>query len=138
MNMGKLGIGKLYFEEGLPGFHNLRFFHLANEESNSSFYVLKSEEEEVEFWAIDPFVFFQDYEFTLSDQAKSLLRIEEDSTIAILNLITLRQDRLVTVNLKAPIVINCDQQKAKQIILNDEKYDIRHPLFQLQAIAASE
>lgn len=138
MDVGKNESGKLYFEEGLPGFPHLRFFHLSNEESNNSFYILKSEEEEVEFMAVDPFVFFQDYEFTLTDQVKLLLRIDDHSTIAILNLITMRQEGLVTVNLKAPIVINFDQQKAKQIILNDDKYDIRHPLFQLQAGAANE
>lgn len=139
MNREKVEVGKLYFEEGLPGFSHLQFFRLVSEDSNSPFYILQSQEDEqIEFWMVDPFAFFQDYEFILNQQVKSLLRIEENTPVAVLNIVTVRQDGQVTVNLKAPIVINRENRMAKQVILNEEKYDIRHPLFQLQAASASE
>ncbi|MGD8190282.1 flagellar assembly protein FliW [Brevibacillus ginsengisoli] len=140
MNMEKVELGKLYFEEGIPGFVNLQFFRLLSEDANSPFYVLQSyeQEEQVEFWAVDPFMFFQDYEFTLPQQAKEQLRITEDTAIAVVNVVTVRPNGQVTVNLKAPIIINRENRMAKQVILNDEKYELRKPLFQLPVTATSE
>ena len=33
-----------------------------------------------------------------------------------------------TVNLKCPIVINCESKTAKQVILDSDKYSLRQPL----------
>ncbi|MGO4118995.1 flagellar assembly protein FliW, partial [Rhizobium ruizarguesonis] len=32
-----------------------------------------------------------------------------------------------TVNLKAPVIINLDNNKAKQVILEDERFEVRQP-----------
>lgn len=140
MNTEKVGIGKLYFEEGIPGFSHLQFFGLMSEDDTSPFYILTSQEEkeQVEFWVVDPFVFFQDYEFTLVDQVKEHLRIMENTPIAVLNMVTVRNEGEVTANLKAPIIINCENRMAKQIILSDEKYELRKPLFHLSVNATTE
>ncbi|WP_139491161.1 flagellar assembly protein FliW [Brevibacillus dissolubilis] len=130
---------KLYFEEGVPGFSNLQFFQLLQEEPDSPFFVLQSiEEQTVSFWVINPFSFFREYEFDLPEQAKSALRMKEDSNIGVVNMATLRADNQITVNLKAPIIINMDNRMAKQVILHDEKFDIRQPLFQIPTKATSE
>lgn len=132
-------LGKLYFEEGLPGFADLQFFQLIQEEPESPFFLLQSlENEQVGFWVIDPFVFFQTYEFTLPEQAKEMLRIKETTQLTVLSIVTLRPDGQVTVNLKAPIVINRENRMAKQVILNEETYNIRQPLFHIQEKAAIE
>lgn len=138
MATSKLEIGRLFFEEGLPGFSHLQFFRLEQEEANTPFYSLQSaEEEQVSFWVIDPFPFFPDYQFNLHDQAKRALRIEDEACVTVLNIITLREGGHVTVNLKAPIIINQENRMARQIILNEESYQVRQPLFQMKP-AASE
>ncbi len=130
---------KLYFEEGLPGFSHLRFYQLSQEEVDSPFFSLQSlEDDQVSFWLVDPFFFVKEYEFTLPDPVKSQLQIKDETPIGVLNILTIRPEGQVTVNLKAPIVINRENGMAKQFILNEEQYDIRHPLFKLQAKAASE
>jgi flagellar assembly factor FliW len=35
----------------------------------------------------------------------------------------------ITTNLKAPIIINIKQKLGEQIILDNDKYKIKHPLF---------
>jgi flagellar assembly factor FliW len=130
---------KLYFEEGLPGFSHLRFYQLSQEEEGSPFYSLQSiEDEQVSFWLVNPFPFMKEYEFTLSEPAKAQLQIKEETPIGVLTILTIRSEGMVTANLKAPIVINQENGMAKQLILNEEQYDIRHPLFKIQAKAASE
>ena len=132
-------VGKLYFAEGMPGFADLQFFQLQQAEPDSPFFVLQSlEDEQIGFWVIDPFVFFPTYEFTLPEQAKETLHIKDTTPLSIYTIVTLRPDGQVTVNLKAPIVINRENRMAKQVILSEERYDIRQPLFQLREKASNE
>ncbi|MFY0543154.1 flagellar assembly protein FliW [Brevibacillus sp. H7] len=130
---------KLFFEDGIPGFPHLQFFQLQQQEANSPFFLLTSiEDPNVEFGVIDPFSFFPDYEFTLNEQVKESLKITEEAAIAVLNIVTLRSDGEVTVNLKAPLVMNMENRMAKQVILTEENYQVRQPLFHLRSKAASE
>jgi len=139
LSSNKIEVGKLYFEEGLPGFSQLQFFRLVRQEEENPFLLLQSlEEENVEFWVVDPFVFFKEYEFELHQPSKDVLRVKEDTPIAVINIVTVRPDGQVTVNLKAPIIINQSNRMAKQVILNEEKYQVRQPLFQMRTKAASE
>lgn len=132
-------IDKLYFEDGLPGFPQLQFFSLTQQEPDSPFYILQSlENEQVSFYAVDPFPFFKEYEFILPQQTKASLHIQEETPVAVINIVTLRQDGWVTCNLKAPIVINKANRMARQVILNDESYNVRQPLFQVPQKAANE
>ncbi|MBM7591504.1 flagellar assembly factor FliW [Brevibacillus fulvus] len=64
--------------------------------------------------------------------------MKEDTALVVLNIVTIRPEGQVTVNLKAPIVINLENRMAKQIILNDDKYTIRQPLFTIGAKVANE
>ncbi|WJQ81125.1 flagellar assembly protein FliW [Brevibacillus brevis] len=129
----KIEIGKFFFEEGILGFEHLQFFHLVKEENESPFYLLQSlEDNQISFWVVDPFYFFPEYEFTLHSQAKMALHIEENHSILVVNIVTIRGENNITVNLKAPIVVNQGNRMAKQVILNEENYDVRQPLFQKQ------
>jgi flagellar assembly factor FliW len=122
-------IDKLHFDEGIPGFLDLKFFRLEQEDQGSPFFSLVSlEDKDVSFWLVDPFCFFSEYEFTLKDSHKQVLELKEDTPLSVLNILTVRSGNLSTVNLKAPIIINMDNSKAKQVILEDDRYEVRHPL----------
>lgn len=56
--------------------------------------------------------------------------LQEQDDVAILNLVTVRDDpTLTTVNLKAPVIVNLRTMKGKQVILDDERYPVRLPLW---------
>ncbi|MGG1664381.1 flagellar assembly protein FliW [Brevibacillus sp. NRS-1366] len=132
-------IKELIFQDGVPGFPELQRFLLVQGEPGSPFFSLQSQEDEqVGFWVIEPFLFFPEYEFTLPDSVKAQLQIEEDTPMFICNVVSFREEGQITVNLKAPIVLNEKNQLAKQVILNAEQYEIREPLMQIRAKAASE
>ena len=126
-------LGKLFFEDGIPGFSHLQFFQLMQEEESPFFILQSTEEPDVGFWVVNPFSFFQNYVFTLPDVSKEALRLTEEMPVAVLAIVTIRSRDEVTVNLKAPIVINLSNRMAKQVILQDEMYSIRQPLFAQQA-----
>lgn len=130
---------KVYLEDGIPGFLDLRFFQIRQQEKDSPFFLLTSlENPSIEFGLINPFSFFSHYEFVLDEEWKGQLGITDDSAVIVLNIVTIQAGGEITVNLIAPMIINLDNQKAKQIILNDDRYAIRQPLFSLQPKVASE
>lgn len=126
-------LGKLFFEDGIPGFSHLQFFQLMQEEESPFFLMQSTEETDVGFWVIDPFLFFPEYKFELSDVAKRALRIDEKSQIAVFSIVTIRENNQATVNLKAPIVVNLTNRMGRQVILQEDTYSIRQPLFEQQA-----
>ncbi|WP_353057236.1 flagellar assembly protein FliW [Brevibacillus sp. MER 51] len=126
-------LGKLFFEDGIPGFSHLQFFQLLQEEESPFFIIQSTEEKEVGFWVIDPFSFFPDYEFELSDVAKNALHVDEESQLGVFSIVTLRGNNEATVNLKAPIVVNLSNRMGRQVILQEDTYSIRQALFKQQA-----
>ncbi len=71
----------------------------------------------------------KDYEVNLKDETINELEIDNPKDVLILNLITLGKTlEKSTVNLKAPIIINIKNNKGKQLILQDDKYNIKEPL----------
>lgn len=129
----RVELGKLFFEEGLPGFSHLQFFQLVQEEESPFFLIQSTEVKDIGFWVINPFSFFPEYQFTLSDVSKEALHLSEESPVAVFSIVTIRDNTQATVNLKAPIVINLTNRMGKQIILQEDTYPIRQPLFGQQA-----
>lgn len=127
-------LGKLFFEDGIPGFSHLQFFQLVQEEESPFYLIQSTEEPDIGFWVIDPFAFFPAYTFELSDMVKGSLRIEDQSQIAVFSIVTIRGNNQATVNLKAPIVVNLFNRMGRQIILQEDTYSIRQPLFEQQAV----
>jgi flagellar assembly factor FliW len=129
----QIELGKLFFEDGIPGFSHLQFFQLMQEEESPFFLIQSTEEKGVGFWVVNPFAFFPDYQFTLPEVSKDALRIEDESIVAVFSIVTIRGNNQATVNLKAPIVLNLTNRMGKQVILQEDSYPIRQPLFEQQA-----
>lgn len=118
------------FNNGLPGFENLKTYVLEDIEGSEPFKTLKStEDESVGFVTIVPFEFKVDYEVKLRSDVINSLKIEDPEDVLILNTVTLNSDiKKITTNLKAPIIINSKNNLGYQMILDRENYSIKHPL----------
>ncbi|AYF55040.1 flagellar assembly protein FliW [Clostridium botulinum] len=119
------------FKKGIPGFDNLKKFINFPIENNEVFSVLHSiENNEIGFIVTSPFSVINDYEINLDDNVINRLKIEKEKDVLVLNTVTLHSKlENITVNLCAPIVINIKTKLGEQIILNNGKYEIKHPLF---------
>jgi flagellar assembly factor FliW len=119
------------FNKGLPGLLDLRKFILFPVEENEMFSILHSiEDDNIGLVVFSPFLKFKDYEFKLSDEKLKELKIQSNDDVLVLNTVTLHSDvEKITTNLKAPIVINIKEKLGEQIILDSDKYFIKHPLF---------
>ena len=121
----------IIFKKGLPGFENLRKFIIVPFEDNNIFSILISMEDmEVGIPVLSPFNVDESYEFKLSDEKIKELSVNSPEDIMVLNAVTLDSNiRNITVNMKAPIVVNIKGKIGEQIILDNEKYKIKEPLF---------
>ena len=78
----------------------------------------------------EPWNFSSNYEFDLTDEVQEELNIESTEEVMVVNIVVVPDDpQEMTMNLKAPIIINKDKRLAKQIILEEEAYPVKHRLF---------
>ncbi|MCB0359578.1 MAG: flagellar assembly protein FliW, partial [Bdellovibrionales bacterium] len=58
------------------------------------------------------------------------LDLGKDDEVAIINLVSVRPDPTqTTVNLKAPVLVNLRNMKARQLVLDDPNFPTRYPLW---------
>jgi flagellar assembly factor FliW len=119
------------FKKGLPGFENLKSFILFSVEENELFSILQSvENADTGIVVMSPFLAVKDYEFKLADEKVCELLIEDPEDVLVLSTVTLSsRAEDITTNLKAPIIINIKKKLGEQIILDNDRYKIKNPLF---------
>lgn len=120
------------FKNGLPGFENLTKFIIFPAPENEVFSILHSTQDAaIGLIVVSPFSVCDNYEFDLKEPVQERLNIKNMDQVNIYNTVTLNSKvEDITTNLKAPIIININDKIGEQIILEDEKYQIRHPLFE--------
>jgi flagellar assembly factor FliW len=121
----------IQFQQGLPGFEELKQFTLVKLEGSLPFSFLQSlDDGAVAFLVTNPFVFFPQYEFSLSDSAQEELHIQQEQDVAVWGIVTVQGSlEKATVNLLAPIVINRNKTMGKQVILHGSDYKTKHRIF---------
>ena len=79
------------------------------------------------FAIANPFLLKPDYDVELSDEVIEHLEIKKETDVAIYAVVVVPEDvTKMTMNLKAPLVINIRNRKGVQAILDTEEYSIRH------------
>jgi flagellar assembly factor FliW len=122
----------IHFPEGMIGFQNLQKYVVVHTKEGSPYRWLQSvEEPKLAFLVSIPESFVAEYAPEISNsEAKSLgLKPETPHLILVTTTIPAGQPTLATANLAAPVIINLETRKAKQVILEDEAYTIRYPIF---------
>jgi flagellar assembly factor FliW len=119
----------LHFQSGIFGFENLHSYIIIDDEETQPFRWLQSTEEaEVCFPLLDPFLFFKNY---ISHLPKDIVRSfkDESKLINVLVVVTLKNDQgNMTMNLKGPLILNFKENSGEQIVLNSEKITTSHIL----------
>ncbi len=133
-DFGKIEVDKsdiISFDSGLPGFEGLSDFVLLPLAEESPFIIMQAvEDSDVAFVTVEPGNLIQNYEFEISDKVEKNLKIESISNLLILNIITLKDEiEMSTANLSAPIVINLEEKLGQQVILDDQRYQVRYEIF---------
>ena len=115
---------------GILGFENLKKYILHIKDEENPFWWFQSlDDGAIAFVVINPYSAKADYEPMISDNDVKLLEIEEAEDVVLLAIVTIRQNPFsVSVNLRAPVVINAKKKIAKQVVLEDPLYPVQYYL----------
>ncbi len=116
---------------GLLGFPQLKKFCLVDPGDETLILWLQSvDQEEIAFPLLEPKIFKPDYTAKLSASELRELRLSSVSQSAVFSVLTIPEDiSQMTANLKAPIVINLKEKVARQVVLQENEYQVKHPMF---------
>ncbi|HET9728202.1 MAG TPA: flagellar assembly protein FliW [Acidimicrobiia bacterium] len=119
------------FPAGLPGFPNAHQFELAPWGPPGSPFLLlsSSDDPDVGFVVVPPWVFYPDYEFELDSSTAERLGLSNSEDAVVFAVVTLRdRPEDSTLNLLGPIVVNRFTHEAAQVVLPSAGYSVRAPL----------
>ena len=119
------------FPEGLLGFPDEKKFALMEYKPESPFYILQSmADPDLTFLMINPFAFFNDYDFHMDDALMAEIGLTADNPPTVFNIATVR-DKIenMTVNLAGPVLVNIRDRKAAQWVIEKTQFPTRYPLF---------
>lgn len=122
------------FPQGIIGFPELKDFLLVHDsESEGGIRWMQSiQEPAFAMPVIDPLIVMPDYNPSIEDDLLTPLGdVKEENSLVLVTITVPHEIEKMTVNLKAPIIINGENRKASQLIIEDEKYPVRFPIYQI-------
>lgn len=130
--------GAYYFAKGIPGFEMLKDFQIKPHNELFSFMV-SIEDPDRSFIIVNPFDFYKDYEFELSEDNLGELGISSSAQVGVRCIVTWHTNfEKASINLLAPLVFNLESKNAKQLVLQNTKYTTKHSLWDLKGVSDSQ
>ncbi len=134
-NFGKIEVNEnqiIYFEEGIPGFRDLKEYVLIEDTESAFCYLQSIQEGNISFIMINPYLLKKDYTINIKEQYIEALGGGEDKEFSIYVIATILDTvEKATVNLVAPVLIQNEKRQGMQIILENTKYTTRHKIIDL-------
>ena len=124
------------FVNGIIGFPELTQFALIHDEERGSKspirWMQSLQESEFAMPVMDPLTVLTDYNPQVEDELlKPLGELSPDQMLVLVTLTVPSDITQMTVNLKAPIVINAAERKACQVIAEGDEYVVKFPIYDL-------
>lgn len=119
--------------EGILGFENLKSFFIVDPADDTLILWLQSADSaDIAFPMLEPKIFKHDYKVRLSASELRSLQLDSISKreTLVYCILTIPEDvTKMTANLKAPIVINTATQLGRQVVLQENEYSVKYPLY---------
>ncbi|MBR5761560.1 MAG: flagellar assembly protein FliW [Lachnospiraceae bacterium] len=128
----------IHFENGIVGFPDLQDFaliHDSDQGDNAGIRWMQSiEEPAFAMPVMDPLTVKPDYNPEVDDEVLKPIGKLDPEEILVLVTVTVPKDlKKMSVNLRAPIIINVGERKAVQIIFEGDEYQIKFPIYDIIA-----
>lgn len=132
------------FPNGIIGFSDMTRFTLIYDEEQGTGagirWLQSLDEPAFAMPVMDPLMVKADYNPDVEDELLSNIgRITGDNLLALVTVTVPADLTKMSVNLQGPIIINVDERKACQVIVDSERYPVKYPIYDiLQARKAGE
>lgn len=126
----------IHMEKGMIGFPSLQNFALIFDEEKGAkasviMWLQSMDDGDIAFPVMIPTFLIPDYSPSVNEEILSPLgELNNDNTYMLVTVKVPQDLTKMTTNLKAPIVINLDNNKAVQLIIEDD-YSVRYPIYDL-------
>ncbi len=126
----------LHFPSGIIGFPDMTEFALVHDSEKQSVSVVRwlqsMQEPAFAMPVVDPLAIKEDYNPEIEDELlKAIGEWNPDSVLVLVTMTVPKDITKMTVNLQAPIIINVDERKACQVIVDTDKYPVRFPIYDI-------
>lgn len=126
----------IHFKGGIVGFPELTDFaiiHDAEKDSENPIRWMQSmQEPNFAMPVMDPLAVCPDYNPTVEDEMlKPIGELNPDSILVLVTLTVPQDVKKMSVNLQAPFIINADERKAIQLIVDPDRYEVRFPIYDI-------
>ena len=124
------------FENGIVGFPELKRFALVHdvekEDGGTVRWMQSLEEPAFAMPVLDPLVIMPDYNPQVEDELlKPIGGLDPDHVLVLVTLTVPSDIKKMSINLRAPILVHAQSRKACQIIVDDEKYSVKYPIYDI-------
>ena len=123
---GKIEISEenlLTIPEGLFGFEDFTKFALVNSDYEPFIWLQSTENPNLAFLIVDPFLISSNYETDIDDDTLAKIGIEKPEDIIIMTIVTVPSDGSpITANFQGPIFINKKNHQCLQVVLADNRW----------------
>ncbi len=132
------------FPNGIIGFPDMTKFTLIYDEEQGTgagiHWMQSLDEATFALPVMDPLIVKADYNPEIEDELlKHIGNVENDNLIVFVTITVPADITKMSVNLQGPIIINVDERKACQVIVDGELYPVKYPIYDiLQARKAGE
>lgn len=118
----------IHTPEGLPGFGSARAWVLERSAPDALFGVLRNvDTPDIGLLVTEPWTLAPGYEPDLPAEELARIGIESPEQASVLVVATIAEDATtVWLNLAAPIAVNVDDRRARQLILDRQGWPLRH------------
>ena len=124
----------IVFEDGIIGFPELKKFTLLHDEENGGgiHWLQSLDEEGFAMPVMDPLVVAEDYNPEVEEEMiKKLGEMTPDNLLVLVTVSVPSDLTKMSVNLQGPIIINVDERKACQVIVDSEKYPVKFYIYEI-------
>lgn len=117
-------------EEGLLGFEDIKEYILLSEGNTDFYWIQAVSNPDVALACMSPYCVCDNYIAHIDAETEKKLELVNDDDALLLCVLVIPSDiKKTTINLRAPIIINNNNRKAVQLILENNDYSIRHLVF---------
>lgn len=121
----------IFFPEGIPGFSEIHRYILLEEKDSPFLWLQAIDKIEPCFIVINPKIFYPNYKPHLASDILESLEIKDKEQLIFYTIVVIPEDiTQMRTNLQAPLVISMENKRARQVVLNQPEYQLRHYIFQ--------
>lgn len=117
---------------GLPDYKRYTILYDCEKEETNISWLQSVEEPTLALPVIKPWLVKEDYNPIVEDELlNSLGELTEENLVVLLTMTVPSDVKEMTVNLKAPIVINADSRKGTQVIVENQDYEVKYKVYEI-------